>query len=230
MLAGPEDVIVNDVSRQPAAPQPTSDTAAVRRRIGTALICAAAVLIGWTCWLGATLPASALPQTLSTQGAGVDNWRLTWVGLDILEIAGLLATGIALRRRHWTATVSALVSLPLFVLDAWFDVTTTATSSELRQAVAMALLVELPTAMVLAWVARSDLQRLRAAANHDQPLPGASTTREHPADAVQGGVVQGGVVRGGAGTLRSIRHLGATAAAGTGHGRVNVLSPHGPTM
>lgn len=123
-------------------------------------------------------------QSRSTPSTGLDSWRLTWVGLDTLEVAGLLVTGIALRRRHWSATVSALVSVPLFVLDAWFDVMTTTTGLELRQAVAMALLVELPTAAVLAWVARSGIRTLRAAAHEGrQAPPGASGTRGGRADA-----------------------------------------------
>lgn len=138
-------------------PTPVSTRAAV----GSALICAAVVLIGWACWLGASLPVSGLPQSWSSSGAGLGSWRLTWVGLDALEVAGLLATGIALRRHHWSATVSALLTLPLFVLDAWFDIMTASTSTGLGQALTMALLVELPTASVLGWVARSGLRALR---------------------------------------------------------------------
>lgn len=162
------DLVVSHVLLERATPPVRSEPVSAPRRLGIVLICAAAVLAAWACWLGATLPVDGLPQASSLTWVGVHTWRLAWVGLDALEVAGLLATGIGLRRRHWTATVSALVTLPLFVLDAWFDVMTSASDSQLQQALAMAVLVELPTASVLAWVARSGTRTMRAAADAGQ--------------------------------------------------------------
>lgn len=132
-------------------------------RTGALLVAGAAALSAWACWLGSSLPPSALRQSWSAAWTGLGSWQLTWVMVDSLEVLGLLVTGVALRRGHWVSAFSAAVSVPLFVLDAWFDVMTSTTRVELWQAVAMAVLVELPTAAVLARVAWWGARAVRAA-------------------------------------------------------------------
>ena len=47
----------------------------------------------------------------------------------------------------------ALLALPLFVLDAWFDILTSVSLHRLVVAVAMAAAMEVPTAVTCGWVA-----------------------------------------------------------------------------
>ena len=159
----------------------TADATPAGRRIGGALLLGAGALAAWTCWLASTLPPSGLRQAWSTTWTGLGTWQLTWVGVDALEVLGLVVTGTALRRGHWLATVGALVSVPLFVLDGWFDVMTSASRPELWQATAMAVLVELPTAAVLAWVAWRGLRALRPPTEGGSPPRSGSPADDHTA-------------------------------------------------
>ena len=133
------------------------------RRAGAALLLGAAALTVWACWLGSSLPPSGLRRSWVAAWTGLGSWQLTWVAVDALEVLGLLVTGLALRRGHWASAFSALATVPLFVLDAWFDVMTSTTWPELWQAVAMAVLVELPAAAALARVAWWGVQGQRSA-------------------------------------------------------------------
>lgn len=119
------------------------------RRAGWFLLLAGALLLVWTCWIGAALPAAGPRQAWSAAWTGLDNWPLTWVGLDLLEVVGLTATGVLLVGGREQARTSALLSAPLFVVDAWFDVMTAASPVELAGALLLAGVVELPLAVVL---------------------------------------------------------------------------------
>lgn len=123
------------------------------RLLGNSLIGASILLAIWAVWLGATLPPSGMQQQWSTTQLGLDNWSLTWVGLDFVEVVGLLGCGALLRRGHPTTRTIALLTLPVFVLDAWFDVLTALTRSDLLVSATMALFAELPAAVLLGWVA-----------------------------------------------------------------------------
>ncbi|SDB83610.1 hypothetical protein GA0111570_104166 [Raineyella antarctica] len=133
-----------------------------RPRVGAGLIGAATVLALWAYWLGLVLPVDLFAQDWSVAWTGLANWQLTWVGIDALEVLGLALTGVALRRGHWAAPLIALGTLPIFVMDAWFDIMTTVTLQELLREVALAVFVELPTAGILAWVAWSGIRRMRS--------------------------------------------------------------------
>lgn len=73
------------------------------RRTGAVLAVGAAALSAWACWLGSSLPPSALRQSWSAAWTGLGSWQLTWVMVDSLEVLGLLVTGVALRRDHWVS-------------------------------------------------------------------------------------------------------------------------------
>ena len=107
-------------------------------RLAALLLAAAAILVPWTIILGANLHG----QT------NVRMWSSTWVGLDIFEIAGLVATAVLLLRRHALVVVSATFAGTLFLLDAWFDVMLAQGGQPWYQALAAALFAELPLALV----------------------------------------------------------------------------------
>ncbi|MEZ0067836.1 hypothetical protein ABIA32_003852 [Streptacidiphilus sp. MAP12-20] len=115
----------------------------------------------------ATLPAlpglpklPGLPTVLVVIGLALVPWmgvlaasgEWSWVGLDVLEAAGLISTGLLLRRGDGRAAVTAGATAALLLTDAWFDVMTSH-GAELSQAWLLALLLELPIAALCARLA-----------------------------------------------------------------------------
>ncbi|AUG76463.1 hypothetical protein CFP65_1575 [Kitasatospora sp. MMS16-BH015] len=114
---------------------------------------AAALLLPWTVTLFLTLPAREQAQ----------RWNIAWGGFDALLI--LVFTGAAvriLRLSPKSAFVNAAAAT-LLVVDAWFDIMTAPTTSELVQALLMAALVELPMAALCARTALRVLSLLEQA-------------------------------------------------------------------
>jgi hypothetical protein len=125
------------------------------RTTGTGILIASLGLICWIFYLGATLPNAGPAQDWSTASlTGLGTWQLTWVGLDVLEVAGLASTGYLLRRSHRQTRTAALLAAPLFIVDGWFDVLTAASTSDMALSVAMLGLAELPVAIFLMLIAR----------------------------------------------------------------------------
>ena len=71
-----------------------------------------------------------LPATMRAQ-----NWSLAWVGLDGAEAAAALATAWLLTRRDQRAGLTALAGGTLLLVDAWFDVCTSAPGADQMLAV-----------------------------------------------------------------------------------------------
>jgi hypothetical protein len=99
-------------------------------------------LVPWLVVLALTLPSTATAP----------HWTVAWVGLDAMEAAGLVASGLLALRRHSLRGVVAGATAMLLLVDAWFDVTT-ASGGDVTPAVLMALLAELPLAAACATVA-----------------------------------------------------------------------------
>lgn len=110
-----------------------------------ALFACAVVLIPWTAVLFATLPRHYV----------VNHWDLAWGGFDIGLGLALATTAVMVARRSPYAEVTATVTGTLLVCDAWFDVLTSRGVSDVAQAVASALLIELPLAALCFWMARN---------------------------------------------------------------------------
>jgi hypothetical protein len=110
-----------------------------------ALFLCAAVLIPWTAFLFSSLPLHY----------SANHWRLAWGGFDVGLGAALAATALMVARRSAFAEVTATITATLLCCDAWFDVLTSRSSSEIAQAVASALLIELPLAALCFWMARN---------------------------------------------------------------------------
>ncbi|MFK0048712.1 LPXTG cell wall anchor domain-containing protein [Streptomyces sp. NPDC090741] len=112
-------------------------------RPATLLTGAGVALLPWMVVLAKTLP----------QTAEVANWSTAWIGLDALLAAGLSGTGLLLRRHDPRAAPLAAATAALLLMDAWFDVTTSAPGGARATALALAVCAELPLAAVCAAVA-----------------------------------------------------------------------------
>lgn len=130
---------------------------AVRTRaldlIGVLFAAAALVLVPWVVFLVRALPS----QHRSA------HWDVAWGGFDIA--LALLLVGVAVaawRRSPWLEGAATGAATLLFV-DAWFDVLTASSRSELVIAIVEAAVVELPIAVVCLLLARSVERRLAAA-------------------------------------------------------------------
>ncbi|HEY7283775.1 MAG TPA: hypothetical protein VID47_19530 [Actinomycetota bacterium] len=96
-----------------------------------------AVGIGaWSAWLTVTLPNRHLAP----------NWNIAWGGFDVIMAIALISSGIAAWRGSPWFPMCAVATATLLVVDAWFDILTSNPGDQLVQAIAMALIVELPLA------------------------------------------------------------------------------------
>jgi len=120
-----------------------------RDRLMVALIVGAVLEISWTVYLGWQLPRHYV----------ANHWDLAWVGVDVAEVVLLLASAWAAWRRLAILIPLVVASATLLLLDAWFDVTT-AGHGDLDTSVLVALLLELPSALLLLWIARRATRHL----------------------------------------------------------------------
>ena len=123
------------------------------------LLIVGALLEGvWTVYVGIDLPRRYV----------ANHWDLAWVGLDIAQIAMLVGAAWAGWRRSNLMVIFATASATLLSVDAWFDVTT-ARRGDLFQGLVLAGLVEVPSALVLIWVALRIVRHGVSAAATDPP-------------------------------------------------------------
>jgi hypothetical protein len=137
---------------EPLAPRltpPARSAPRCSRWSGYALIACGAALLPWLVVLAVTLPGT---------GAG-GHWTVAWVGLDSMEAAGLVSTGVLVLRQHRALPVVAAGTAMLLVIDAWFDATTAEAGGDLVGALVMAFAAELPLAAACAVVAVRSLPR-----------------------------------------------------------------------
>ena len=112
-------------------------------RAGWALAVLAAFMVPWTAYLFVALPGSARAA----------HFDLAWGGFDLGLLLLLGLTGwAAVRRLRWLAAVAG-ASGALLAADAWFDVVTAPTPGERWVAMGMAVVVEIPLAVVCGWLA-----------------------------------------------------------------------------
>jgi hypothetical protein len=115
---------------------------AIRGPLLVFLVGAVVIEIVWTIFLGLHLPRHYVAI----------HWDMAWVGLDVMEIAMLVLTAWAAWRMRAVFIIFASVTGTLFIVDAWFDVTT-ARRGDLDQSVWLALITEIPIAVALFWSA-----------------------------------------------------------------------------
>src|SRR5277367_6183605 len=90
------------------------------RRARLAALAVGGFLVPWCVVLSATLPRTAQAQ----------NWSLAWTGLDAAEAVAALATAALLARADSRAALTAAAGGALLMVDAWFDVCTSAPGLE----------------------------------------------------------------------------------------------------
>lgn len=117
-------------------------------------------LVPWTIWLFLSLPDDHLAQ----------NWALAWGGFDVALGVALALTSLALLSRSPWAGIGATVTGTLLLCDAWFDITTSRGTDERLQAIALAVVLELPLAAVCFWIARNIERVMADARPHLQRL------------------------------------------------------------
>jgi hypothetical protein len=113
--------------------------------IAPALLGCALVLIPWTALLFVTLPRHYV----------ANHWQIAWGGFDVGLGVALSSTAVMVARRSPFAEVTATINGSLLCCDAWFDVLTSRGVSDIAQALASALLIELPLAALCFWMARN---------------------------------------------------------------------------
>jgi hypothetical protein len=148
----------------PAAPAGTPATVtAQRRRRWLALIAfgACVAMIPWTVMLAGNLPDRYV--TL--------HWSTTWVGFDSLMIVSFAVTGLLTWRHHRARWAAALVTATLLACDAWFDVSTASTVTDLVGSAVTAALGELPLAALLIYLT---VRNREPAATAGPPSPTAA--------------------------------------------------------
>jgi hypothetical protein len=110
----------------------------MRQWVPILLAAVALALLPWTLWIATTLPTRHV----------ADHWDVAWTGFDVILSISLLATVTALFRRHRLAQGAAMATGALLLADAWFDVTTSKPNDDLIFAVVLAVLGELPLAVL----------------------------------------------------------------------------------
>jgi hypothetical protein len=113
---------------------------------------AVVALVPWTLWLTFSLPARHVTE----------HYDVLWVGFDI-ALLGVLG-GVAwatVRSSRWLIPLAASAGTML-LCDAWFDVFTAAGGDERLEAIAEALLAELPLAAICAFIVYDAETFLRA--------------------------------------------------------------------
>jgi hypothetical protein len=142
------------------------DRSGVRRRllIGAALVCA----VGLAAWIGVL--AVTLPWRYRAGG-----WSAAWVGFDGVLFLAFAATAWAAWRRRQILILCLIVVAILLCCDAWFDTTLDWGTPGFTASLTLALLVELPLAVLAVIGARRLLRltfsRLDALRGNTGPVP-----------------------------------------------------------
>jgi len=114
----------------------------VPRWVAPLLALVALFLVPWTLWLTFSLPSRHV----------TDRYDLAWVGFDVVLAVAFAATAGAAVTRSRRLAVFAAVTGTMLVCDAWFDIVTSHTGSEMLEAVVEAVFGELPLAAICGYI------------------------------------------------------------------------------
>jgi hypothetical protein len=115
---------------------------------------AALILVPWVVFLVHALPSDHRSA----------HWDVAWGGFDTALALLLVGVAVAAWRRSPWLEGAATAAATLLLVDAWFDILTASSRSELVTAIVEAAVVELPIAVFCLFLARSVERRLAAAA------------------------------------------------------------------
>jgi hypothetical protein len=113
--------------------------------VAPAFLVIAVGLLPWIAWLFWSLPDEATAA----------HWRLAWGGFDIGLALALASTAWLALRRSPLAQTAAAVTGTMLVCDAWFDVLTSRGTTDVVVSAVLAVVAELPLAVLCFWIARS---------------------------------------------------------------------------
>jgi hypothetical protein len=146
------------------APQSSADdglSLAVRRRgrrLAWLYTAAAVVLLPWIVYLALTLPRRQYDR----------HYRAAWVGFDLILVFAISRTAYLAFRFDPRVQFPATATAVLLFVDAWFDITTSANRDQFFEAVLLALLVEIPSALFSLYLAYRVNRRMLALAHLDR--------------------------------------------------------------
>jgi hypothetical protein len=127
-------------------PHPMIDPKVLRRR-QMGLLFMAGVCVALAAWIG--ILAVTLPPSFK-----IDHWQVVWVGLDIGELAGFIATVWASWKQRQAIIVCMIFTGTLLICDAWFDIVLDVGTPDIIASVLVALFAEFPLAFLLFYGAR----------------------------------------------------------------------------
>lgn len=99
-------------------------------------------LLPWIVYIAISLPSRTV----------ADHYRLAWVGFDVMLLLALSRTAWLAFKGSRQVELPATATATLLVVDAWFDITTAHPGWAQMEAIALALLVELPTAALAIYI------------------------------------------------------------------------------
>ncbi|MFG2057878.1 hypothetical protein ACGFI9_28035 [Micromonospora sp. NPDC048930] len=114
------------------------------RWVAPTFVLLALLTLPWVGYLALTLPRHAVAV----------HYRAAWVGFDLGLVALLALTAWYAYRGDRQVALAATGTATMLAVDAWFDVVTTPAGPDLVVSVLLAVLVELPLAVVCVWIAR----------------------------------------------------------------------------
>jgi hypothetical protein len=125
-------------------------------------------LLPWTLWLSESLqPYHA-----------TNHWDVAWSGFDTVLAVIFLATAVAAYRRSaWVGALAATLGT-LLITDAWFDIVLESHAAERRNAIMLAVFVELPVAAFCFWIAHRTERFLALAVEQLHLAPAGQSTSE----------------------------------------------------
>jgi hypothetical protein len=113
----------------------------VRRWVPPLLALIALLLVPWAIWLATTLPSHEVAE----------HCDVAWAGFDVMLAAALLATALTAWHGGRYLQACAACAGTLLAVDAWFDLLTSS-GRDLTYAIVLALVAELPLALVCLWI------------------------------------------------------------------------------
>lgn len=123
------------------------------RWLGPLAVCCVLGFLPWIVYLGLTLPQRSRAQ----------HYDIAWLGFDCVMCAVLAVLAVVALRRHPATGPVAAIAATMLVVDAWFDVTTSADQQQFVIALVLALGAEVPLAVICGWAA-VNAERIRARA------------------------------------------------------------------
>jgi hypothetical protein len=149
-------VLKSDLSKIPVLPPAPALPPNLRwsaNRIAVIYLVLAILLLPWLILLAIKLPDRQINL----------NYRLAWVGFDVMLMLTLSRTAWLAWRRSPYLVIVASMTATLLIVDAWFDITTAGSERERYLAIATAVLIELPLAAFSMRLARRAQQMIAGA-------------------------------------------------------------------